>query len=946
MKKQIYCSAIALAWLIGTGLSAQEFRATDNGLTLTPAVGDAKQVTLRVMSDDIIEVVATPIIGQKLKPSLMTIAEPQQTKFTITSNANSVFLKTSNVSAILNRSTGQVEFKNRLGQTLLKEEGASQIKPVTIEGPTKTPDDKYFMVQQQFNKNSKEAFFGLGQRQDGTINYAGQDALLAQHNMNIAIPFIVSSNNYGVLWDNNSITRWGDPTPYAQLSRDFSLRGLDGTAGVLTAKYYVDGVHQLTRNESKIDYQYIPDLKANWPKDLFKKKGQKIVWEGMITPNSSGSHKFQLYSSGYAKLSIDDKVVKDVWRQNWNPWYHNFDVNMTKGKAVKFKLEWIPEDGYITVLHNNPMPQADRNSMFWTSEVGEAKRYYFINGKDIDGVISGYRQLTGKSNMMPKWAYGFWQSRQRYKTQDEITQTIAEYRKRKIPLDNIVLDWFYWPENAWGSHDFDLERFPDAKKMVDDVHKQNAQIMISVWGKFYPTTENFKELDAKGYVYRRNIESGDLDWVGPGYLNTHYDPYSKEARDIYWRQINEKLKSKGFDAWWADNTEPDIHSNIPIEELKLRIGPTTFGPGAAVFNPYSLMTTQAFYEGEIASGENKRPFILSRSGFAGLQRHSTAIWSGDVVSRWNNLHDQIAAGVGAGYSGLPNWTHDIGGFANETRYTGETMKPEDLKEWQELNLRWFQFGVFSPIFRSHGEFPLREIYNLAPDNSEVQNNLIWFNKLRYRLMPYIYSTAATTYYEDSTIMRGLNMDFGSDARVQSINDQYMFGKQILVAPIHEYKARSRKVYLPKGTIWYNLNTGASFNGGQELRVNAPLTQMPLFARAGAIIPTTQVMQYVDEVKNAPLNLIVFPGANGEFTLYDDDGRSLDYEKGKFAKIKISFDNRTRTLNIGAREGSYDGMPFEREIRVKLFDNNAILSKDFEAFDKKVIYKGQAVRIRL
>lgn len=946
MKAKIYCSVVALAWLIGASANAQEFRPTPNGVILYPAQGDIKQVNLRVMNDDIIEVIANAEKGQIIKPSLMVNADAKPTKFTISNTNEIVSLRTNNVIANLNRANGHVEFKNRQGQTLLKEEGASELKPIKIEGPTKTEGDNYYLVQQQFNRNSKEAYFGLGQRQDGTINYAGQDALLAQHNMNIAIPFIVSNKNYGVLWDNNSITRWGDPNPYGQLVRDFKIRNLEGTEGSLTAKYYVDGVLQLTRNESKIDYQYIPDLKANWPAELVKKKNQKVVWEGTIVPNETGSHKFQLYSSGYAKLSLDDKVVKDVWRQNWNPWYHNFDVSLVKNRPVKFKLEWTPEDGYITVLHNNPMPVADRNSMFWTSEAGDAKRYYFINGKNIDGVISGYRQLTGKSNMMPKWAYGFWQSRQRYKTQDEIVQTIAEYRKRDIPLDNIVLDWFYWPENAWGSHDFDLARFPDAKKMVDDVHNMNAQIMISVWGKFYPTTDNYKELEAKGYVYKRNIESGDVDWVGPGYLNTHYDPYSKEARDIYWRQINEKLKVKGFDAWWADNTEPDVHSNLPLEEMKLRVGPTSFGPGAAVFNPYSLMTTQAFYEGEIKSGENKRPFILSRSGFGGLQRNSAAIWSGDVVSRWNNLFDQIAAGVGAGYSGLPNWTHDIGGFSNETRYNGETMKPEDLKEWQELNLRWFQFGVFSPIFRSHGEFPLREIYNLAPDNSEIQNNLVWFNRLRYRLMPYIYSSAAATYYEDSTIMRGLNMDFGNDAKVQNINDQYMFGKQILVAPIYEYKARSRKVYLPKGAIWYDMNNGARHNGGQEVRINAPLTQMPLFARAGTILPTTEVMQYVDQNKNAPINLIVFTGANGEFTLYDDDGRSLDYAKGEFSKVKLTYDDRSRTLSIGAREGSYDGMPLEREIRVKIFDNNAILAKDFARFDKKIKYTGRAVRIRL
>jgi alpha-D-xyloside xylohydrolase len=946
MKHSVLCSSLALSCAFVSTAFAQEFKQTENGIVLHPKTGAASEVIVTVFNDKIIKVSATKEAGQSVKPSLMVNAQPSPVKFNLSSNAEFITLKTKEVGAIINRVNGEVKFTDAAGKILLKEEGASKITPVSIKGETKTQDDKYFAIEQEFNRNSTESFYGLGQRQDAVVDFNGQDALLAQHNMNIAVPFVVSSNDYGVLWDSNSITRWGDPKPYEWLGRDFKIESAKGKAGVLTAKYYVDGKLVLTRDESKIDYQTIPDIKAHWPKEVDYKANVKVVWEGKITPQVDGAHKFQLYSSGYAKISLDGKTYRDLWRQNWNPWYHNFDATLTKGKPVALKIEWIPEQGYITVLHNNPMARADRHAMYWSSEASEAKRYYFIKGDNSDDVIKGYRQLTGKSTLMPKWSYGFWQSRQRYKTQDELVDVVKEYRKRKIPLDNIVLDWNYWPDDAWGSHDFDLTRFPNAKKMVDDVHNMNANIMISVWGKFYPTTENYKELDAKGYIYRRNVESGDVDWVGPGYLNSHYDPYSQEARDIYWQQISKKLKVLGFDAWWADNTEPDVHSNLPLDELKLRIGPTSFGPGEAVFNPYSLMTTQAFYDGETKDDPGKRPFILTRSGFGGLQRNASAIWSGDVVSRWDNLYNQIAAGVGATYSGIPNWTHDIGGFANEKRYNGATMKPEDLKEWRELNLRWFQFGAFSPLFRSHGEFPYREVYNLAPDNSEIQNNLIWFINLRYRLMPYIYSYGAQTYYDDGSIMRGLAMDFGNDVKTRKINDQYLFGHEIMVAPIYNYGDRSRKVYLPKGTSWYDFNTGTKYAGGQEISINAPLTQIPLFVKSGAIIPSTEVMQYSDEKKDAPITLLIAKGANGSFELYDDDGRSTQYKGGEYSNIKITYDDNAGILKIGARQGSYKNMPQSIKVRIKFIGADSNLQKNIDKYDYEVTYDGTEKTIKV
>jgi alpha-D-xyloside xylohydrolase len=612
---------------------------------------------------------------------------------------------------------------------------------------------------------------------------------------------------------------------------------------------------------------------------------------------------------------------------------------------VRFRLEWIPDGGYMALLHNDPLPDAERHSLTFTSDVGRAADYYFVAGNSQDDVIAGYRELTGKAVMLPKWAYGFWQSRQRYTNQKELVDVVAEYRRRRIPIDNIVLDWFYWPENAWGSHDFDKARFPDPKGMVDKVHQMNAQLMISVWPKFYPTTANYQELDAAGFMYRGNIEAGAKDWVGPGYLNSFYDPYDKKARDIYWRQVHEKLGVLGIDAWWMDATEPDVHSNLDLDSIRARIGPTALGPAEQYFNSYALAHSAGVYEGARAARPDTRVFILTRSGFAGIQRNAAAVWSGDIVSRWNDLHAQISAGVSTGYSGLPNWTFDIGGFANESRYNTQKPTPENLAEWRELNTRWFQFGAFAPLFRSHGEFPYREIFNLAPQGSEVYESLVWYDKLRYRLMPYVYTVAADTYHRDGTIMRGLAMDFAADPAALDVRDQFLFGKAFLVAPVTKFQARSRAVYLPAGADWYDFNSGARLKGGQSVDAAAPLGRMPLYVRAGSVVPVGPEIQYTSEKPGAPITLFVFTGADGVFDLYEDDGVSYGYEKGQFSYIPMRYDAARGTLSIGARSGSFAGMPEERIFRVRWIREGGKAPADLDAAtDLTVEYKGAEVLV--
>ncbi len=923
-------------------VSKAAFRQIADGVIVD--VGNTtEQVRLRVVGDKIIHVTAIPAGTFDLPKSLMAVNSGGDTHFSVSTEAGHVRLKTADVTADVAIASGVVKFFGSDGKLILAEQPHGRtFTPVTVQ------KQKFYAVRQQFASPDDEAFYGLGQHQKGSMNYKGKDVELAEHNMDIGIPFVVSSRNYGLLWDNNSITRFGDPRPYQMLDKQLKLFDADGKPGGLTANYYVDGKLELSRDESEVNYEYIKDLK-HWPASLTDARGitggpgQTVEWKGSVESDVAGLHKFRLYASGYFKLYVDGKLVLDDWRQNWNPWYRNFFVPMQPGEKHAIRIEWTPQSGYIALDHQNPLPAAEQNELSLYSELGHAVDYYFIDGRNLDDVIAGYRHVTGKAVLLPRWAYGFWQSRDHYETQAQLLGVLKRYRELKLPLDNIVQDWRYWKDDAWGSHQFDKSRYPDPKGMVDQVHAEHANLMISVWPKFYPTTKNYQELDAKGAMYRRNVELGIKDWVGPGYLNSFYDPYSDVVRTIYWRQIRENLADLGIDAWWMDATEPDITSNTSIAERKLLMGPTALGPGAAFFNSYSLMTTSAVYQGSRQSYPDKRVFILTRSMFAGEQRNAAAGWSGDVVARWSNLRDQISAGINFSLSGIPNWTTDIGGYALEARY--EKPDAKNLAEWRELNLRWFQFGSFMPLFRSHGQGVYREIFNLAPVGSPVYNALAWYDKLRYRLMPYIYTLAANTWFKDGTIMRGLVMDFPNDLKVRDINDEYMFGPAFLVAPVTAYEARSREVYLPAGSDWYDFNTGKHYRGGQTIQAPAPLARMPLFVRAGAIVPTGPAIQYTNQKPDAPITLLVYAGANGHFSLYEDAGTTYGYEHGHYSRIPLDYDDATGVLTLGKREGDGQGAPAKREFIIRRIDAT---QPDADALDgrhdQRVEYDGSESKV--
>ncbi|MEN9445186.1 MAG: hypothetical protein RIS47_2077, partial [Bacteroidota bacterium] len=797
--KRCFILLFALAILAGCG--EQLYQKTGNGVVVqlkSSAKTGAKQVRLEVINDNIIRVSATASDSFSDRESLSVLAQTGVPQWTVDTQNDTLVLKTKVVTALLCLADGQVVFKDSLGNILLSElkGGGKTFEAVTLEGKP------FFKVHQVFDSPADEAFFGLGQHQDGQMNYKGQDVDLFQYNSKVSVPVVVSSKNYGVLWDNYSRSKFGDIRDYSPLSQ-LVLFDKMGKKGGLTASYMrKDGKSVLvSRVENSIYYETIPDL-AKLPEGAAL-KDCNVTWEGDFEAKESGVHKFRMYSAGYAKLWIDGKLIADRWRQCWNPTSDLFRLDLVKGEKHNIRIEWDPDGGesYFSLDLKTPIDAVSQNQLSLYSECAHEIDYYFIAGQNADEIVKGYRTLTGKAPIMPKWMYGFWQSRERYKTQDELLNAVKEYRKRQIPLDNIVLDWQYWPDDKWGSHDFDSIRFPDPKGMIDQVHALNTHIMISVWPKFYTGNDNFEKMNAKGYLFQRNLEMKHKDWVGPGYYNTFYDVFNPGARQMFWDLMNDKLFSKGIDAWWMDASEPDMHSNLSIETRKELMSPTYLGPGAEYFNAYPLENARSIFEGQTTVAPNQRVFILTRSAFTGQQRYAAATWSGDIGTTWHDMKAQIAAGANFCISGIPYWTMDIGGFASQKRF--EKPNAADLDEWKEQNIRWHEFGAFCPIYRSHGQFPYREIYEISAEGTPAYKALVSIDQLRYRLLPYMYSLAARTHFDDYTIMRPLVMDNGNDPAVFNITDQYMLGSSFLVAPITSYKARSRMVYLPKGKSWYN-----------------------------------------------------------------------------------------------------------------------------------------------
>jgi len=934
-----------ISFLILSDLSANAYEKQKDGVVFEIKKQKENEVLLvkiQICSDNIIRVISSPVKSFSTRPSLMVDRTSwPPVKWNVKETGEIAEIRTSKLIVKVNKTSGAISFFELNGK-LITEEIAGEGKTISS---AEVFGEKTFHIQQYFSSSENEAFYGLGAHQNSVWNYKDHDVDLYQHNIVDVIPFLVSSNNYGILWDNNSHTKFGDIRDYQSIS-SLKLYNKDGDEVGLTAEYFKDQDFQslfTSRNEKRIEHEFI-DVNDEYP-DGFQNNVSAIRWRGEIASNESGIHKLRLFCSGYTKMWLNNKLVVDSWRQNWLPWTHNLNFMMEAGKHYQIKIEWIHTDGYIGLKYLTPEKKKFQNAISLWSEVADQIDYYFIHGNNLDEVIRGYREITGKAPMMPKWAMGLWQCREHYKTQDELLDVVKEFRKRKIPLDNIVQDWFYWKENDWGSHDFDLSRYTNPDAMVKELHNDlKAHIMISVWPKYYVGTEHYKEFKKNNWLYMRNVEKRQKDWVGPGYLSTFYDPYSKGARKLYWKQINKKLFSKGFDAWWLDSTEPDLQSGLSNEEIRLRIGPTALGSSSRYLNTFSLMNCKTVYEGQRQIKPNQRVFILTRSAFAGQQRYASATWSGDLATRWYDLKAQIPAGLNFSLSGIPYWTTDIGGFAVEPRF--ERPNDADLEEWRELNTRWFQFGTFCSLLRVHGQFPYREMFNVAPDEHPAYKTMLAYDKFRYRLMPYIYSLTGMVTQMDYTIMRALIMDFGTDKNVLKIGDQFMFGPALMINPVTEYKARKRQVYLPSTSNWFDLRTGKFYEGGHTISADAPYTDIPIFVKEGSIIPCGPEIQYASEKPADPIRLFVYCGSDCSFNLYEDEDINYNYEKGKFSIIPFSYNDKDHSLIIGKRTGDFNGMLKTRTFEITWIGKDKIEAMKFESKpDETVKYNGKEVIIK-
>ena len=608
--------------------------------------------------------------------------------------------------------------------------------------------------------------------------------------------------------------------------------------------------------------------------------------------------------------------------------------------------------------------------MSFSSEVGDDIDYYFMYGGSADGVIAQMRHLSGDVPMFPLWTYGFWQSKERYKTAAETESIVDKYRELQVPLDGIIQDWQYWGSNyLWNAMDFLAEDFATGQQLIKNVHQKHAHFMISIWASFGPQTQQFRELDEKGLLLPIETwpQSG-ISHIWPPVMEYPsgvkvYDAFSPVARDIYWKHLK-RLFDYGTDAWWMDSTDPDFF-NPQESDYDHKVGDGTW---RSLRNAFPLATVRGVYEAQRKESSDKRVFIMTRSSFAGQQHYGSNMWSGDVASSWDMLRKQVPAGLNFSLTGNPNFNTDIGGFfCNSYNTMGAGSAPRN-PQFQELYVRWMQYGLFCPVFRSHGADAPREIWQFGKKGEPVYDAIEKSIRLRYRFIPYLYSTAWQVTSHNESYLRPLFSDFASDKRVWDMTDEFMFGRSILAAPIVEAQYTEEKIikedamtgwdrkemnsdgevkvdftgskatrkYLPKGTDWYDFWTGNRMKGGQFVTFQTTFDRVPMFVRAGSILPLGPEMQYVGEKAWDNLELRVYPGADATFTLYEDEGDNYNYERGVYSTINFEWSDRSRTLTIGQRKGSFPGMIQSRKFTIVLPDGTSSV----------IEYQGEEVTCKL
>jgi alpha-D-xyloside xylohydrolase len=746
-----------------------DFARLDDGVQFTLKSGILK---LQVRSESIIRVLYAPgPMFPKTQDFVVIKTTWLPVKWNVQSDSDAITLTTSQLKIKVTRKDASIDFSDAVGKKLFQQTEI-RMSPVVVNGESTQHAELYSKLW-----GSYESFYGLGQHQAGVWNYRGEAVDISQDNTNISIPFFLSSNGYGIFWNNTSRSR-------------FNNRFL--------------------------------------------------------------------------------------------------------------------------------------NSLYLSSEVADVIDYYFTYGPEFDKIIAGYRELTGAAPLFGKWAYGFWQCKNKYNTQQELLGVAHKYRELHIPSDDIVQDWFWW--YTMGEPVFDKTRYPDPKGMIDDLHNNHFHLMISFWPYFRPGTKTYDEMDKLGYFIDKTKAAG-FHPAGQAL----YDAFNPEARKYYWNLMNQALFKIGVDAWWLDTTEPETEDR---ETNILVTNKTYLGSGARYANLFPLMTTSAVYQGQRIETDQQRAFILSRSAFAGAQRNAVTVWSGDINSDWTFFRKQIPAGLNYSLSGLPYWTTDIGGFVSGN--------PDD-PAYRELFIRWFQFGTFNPILRVHGtrDTNQNELWSYGP---EAQKILVNFDNLRYRLLPYIYSLAWMTTSQAYTPMRGLVMDFRTDTRGANVGDEFMYGPAILVNPVTEPGVNTRPVYLPQAK-WYDFWTGEAVKGPRTTEATAPMDRLPLYVRAGSILPMGPQMEWSTQRPADPIELRVYTGADGNFTLYEDENDNYNYEKGAYATIPFHWNDTKHVLTIGNRKGQFPGMLQSREFQIVFVaENHGIGIAPEQKPDKIVTYSGNEITI--
>ena len=832
----------------------KDFEQTATGVIVHTPMGVSR---IDVCSSQVIHIVGSPA-GVEVKPVVPVILRPcTGASFKASSDRSGVHILTGALKVDVRTDTGAVRFSTLKRDTLLSEQ--------PIDGRAfgiSDSEQSLKGVEQSFLLSAGEALYGLGQHQEGFLDVRDVPVRLLQANTNIAIPFLISTKGYGLLWNNPALTDFNPPTESVKLDENGSGTFHTGSQG---------------------DYGFL----------------------------LSGNYRTKL------RLSVGDEQIIDI-KNMWVPLSAGAKIHL----AANTTYQVHAETGGSTEV----AVRAPSNTMAFRSQVGKAVDYYFFYGPKPSEVVAEYRNFTGAAPLLPRWAYGFWQCRERYSSQQQILDTAAEFRKRKIPVDVLVQDWQYWGKYGWNAMRFDESEYPDPAQMMSKLHQENLHLVISVWAKFGAQTAVNHEMEDAHLVLTSTASTGE-----PGEskeTENWADLFNPRAQKAFWSDINRNLFSQGLDGWWLDASEPE---GDPLKADK-----TYLGPGVEVRNAFPLFETSAVYQGQRSTSEDKRVVILSRSAYAGQQRNGSISWSGDIAANWETFRRQIPAGLSFGMSGFPYWTTDIGGFFRPSdQYTSP--------EYHELLIRWFQFGAFCPIFRIHGYRSETELWNYGP---EVEKILTQYDELRYRLLPYIYSEAWAITSRGETLMRALPFVYPEERSVRDVKDQFLFGSSLLVNPVTQPNVTTRSVVLPGGDDWIDFWTGRIYRGGQTIAADTSLDRIPILVRAGSIVPLGPVVQSAADPVD-PMEIRIYGGKDASFELYEDSGDGYAYERGAKATTLFQWDDRNQLLTIGDRAGTFSGMLPSRTLRIIVVKpGRGIGDQSAPAVDRTVTYEGRAMRVDL